>query len=147
MEWCYCKCCTWWSWSTFSRSRILECEYLANGDSKCSNMTFTEVWSVNISKTMRAIPKNVQELLYKGWYLPSNDTIANVVLHDLDLNFQGQTFQVDILTSKGLKYIHYYWHQIRRYLSSNGATASVLHNDLDLQFKVTNFESWTSRKR
>ena len=29
--------------------------------------------------------------IYRIWYLPSNGTIANVVLHDFDLRFQGQT--------------------------------------------------------
>ena len=32
--------------------------------------------------------------------LPSNGTIANVELDDLDLNFQGNNFQVAILKSK-----------------------------------------------
>ena len=40
---------------------------------------------------------------HRGWHLPSNGTIANVVLHDLDRTFQGQTFQVPILTSKRWK--------------------------------------------
>ena len=39
---------------------------------------------------------------YKGWYLPSNETVANFVLRDLDLNFQEQNFQFAILASKGL---------------------------------------------
>ena len=29
---------------------------------------------------------------YRGCYLPSNGTIVNVVIHEFDLNFQGQTF-------------------------------------------------------
>ena len=36
--------------------------------------------------------------LYRGWYLPSNGTIANIVLHDLDLNVQGHRFET--LTSR-----------------------------------------------
>ena len=36
---------------------------------------------------------------YRGWYLPSNETIANVVLRDFDQNFQRQTFQVAIRSS------------------------------------------------
>ena len=36
-------------------------------------------------------------------YLQSNDIIANVLHQDLDLHFQGQTFQVVILASKGWK--------------------------------------------
>ena len=35
--------------------------------------------------------------------MPSNGAIANVILCDLDLNFQVQTLQVAILTSKGRK--------------------------------------------
>ena len=62
----HCECCTSWTWLPFSRSWILKCEYLENGESK--------------------------QKLYDicSWYLPSNGTIANVVLHDLDLNFQSQ---------------------------------------------------------
>ena len=33
---------------------------------------------------------------YRSLYLPSNSNISNVVLRDLDLNFQGQTFQDEI---------------------------------------------------
>ena len=41
--------------------------------------------------------------------------VLYVVLHDLDVNFQGQTFQEDILTSRGWKKCkHYYCHQIGR---------------------------------
>ena len=36
-------------------------------------------------------------------YFPSNGTIANVVLNYLGLNFQGQSFQVAISTSKRWK--------------------------------------------
>ena len=36
---------------------------------------------------------------YRERHLPSNGTTANVALHDLDLNFEGQTFHVAILTS------------------------------------------------
>ena len=44
--------------------------------------------------------------------MPLNGTIANIVLRDLDVNLQGQTFQVAIMRSKGLKCKHYYCHQI-----------------------------------
>ena len=37
--------------------------------------------------------------------MPSNGTIANVELYDLDRNFQGNTFQVAIFTSKRWKCI------------------------------------------
>ena len=43
---------------------------------KCSHMIFIEV----------------------DIYISSNGTIANVVLCDIDLNYQGHTFQVAILT-------------------------------------------------
>ena len=36
----------------------------------------------------------------RGWYLASNRTIASIVLHDINLYFQGQTFQVFLFTSK-----------------------------------------------
>ena len=36
---------------------------------------------------------------YRGSYLTSNGTIANIVFHDLDLNFQDQTVKMAILTN------------------------------------------------
>ena len=42
----------------------------------------TKVQNLNI--------KNV----YRFWSLPSNDTIANVVLHEHDLHFQGKNWNV-----------------------------------------------------
>ena len=53
-------------------------------------------WNVNILKNVR-VSKNAQERLYRGWYFQSNETIVNVVLRELDLNFQCSGFQVAIL--------------------------------------------------
>ena len=86
-EWCHCECCTSWPWTTFSRPQ-----------------------NVNILKTVSASQK-CSRTTYRGWYLPSNETIVNTVLHDLDLNFQCQTFQVAILT-KAENCKSYYCHQI-----------------------------------
>ena len=61
-------------------SRISKCEYPENGES---------------------YRKIVKYDFYRGWYLSSNGTIANVALRDIDVNFKGQTFQVAILLSKG----------------------------------------------
>ena len=68
--------------------------------------------------------------------MTSNVIIANVVLHDLDLNVQGPTFQEAILTSKSWKNAN---NTIAikledRYLSSNGATANVVNYDFYLYF-------------
>ena len=56
------------------------------------------------------------------------------LLHDLELNYQGQTFQVTILKTKGLKNtnntVAIRWKV--RHLPSYGATATVVHHDLDL---------------
>ena len=49
------------------------------------------------------LTKNAQVRLYSGLYLPSNGTIANVVHHDLDLQFQGQTFSHFAFTIKYLR--------------------------------------------
>ena len=70
-----------------------------------------------------------------------NGSISNVVLHDLDLNFQGQTFQVAILTSTFSKNANITI-AIRlevRNLPSNGATANVVNHDLDLFFQGHEF--------
>ena len=72
---CQYECCTSWPWPTFSRLRILKCEYLENGESQ---------------------RKMLKCDFYRGWYSPSNVTIANVLLRDLDLNFQGHKFETII---------------------------------------------------
>ena len=50
-------------------------------------------FDVNISETLRAI-ENASYDFYTSRYLPSNGTIVNIGLCDLDLNFQGRTFLV-----------------------------------------------------
>ena len=40
---------------------------------------------------MKAIAK-IYNVFYRFLYLTSNDIIADVVLHQFDLHFQGQTF-------------------------------------------------------
>ena len=62
---------------------------------------------------------------------------AKIVLRDFELNFQDQTFQVTILTSKRSKNSNITIAIIKkvRYLPSNGTTANVIHPDLDLHFQ------------
>ena len=66
--------------------------------------------------------------------MPSNGTIVNVVLHDLDLNFQGQTLQVAILTSKCWKIQTLLLPSDRKSGTCHGASVNVVNHDLDLQF-------------
>ena len=40
---------------------------------------------------------------YRGWYLPRNGTIADAVLNDLNLNFQGQTLSCYALAIKSVQ--------------------------------------------
>ena len=58
---------------------------------------------MNISANCKNLRKNVCYDFYGGLYSPSHGIIANVVLGDLDLNFQRQTVQFAILTSIGRK--------------------------------------------
>ena len=60
-----------------------------------------------------------------------NGIIANVVVNDLDLNFQYQTFQVFIYINRTFA-IRY----DVRYLPSNGATANVVSHDQHSQGKI-----------
>ena len=62
--------------------------------SVCQSVTF-----VRTGRTLAKI-KNVKNEVCRFWYLPLNGVIAKIVLHDIDLNFQGQTFEMAILTSK-----------------------------------------------
>ena len=84
------------------------------------NMTLNYIfnvkfWKVNISITMRA-SENDQLYFYRGWYLQLNGTFANLVLHDLDPYFQGQTWlfwqsKADRLLPSDRKsdYLHIEW--------------------------------------
>ena len=94
-------------------------------------------FNVNISKTVRTSNKMHLNYFYWDQYLLSTRTIVNVVLCDLDLNFQGQTFQVTILTSKSWnKSKHSYCHQLR---SQVYAIADVVHHDIDSHFQGSIF--------
>ena len=103
-------------WPKFSRSWILKCAYLEN---------------CGLAKMLRYV-------CYRGLFLPSKVTNANVMLHNLDLNFQGQTFPAG------------YFDKARKNTTITIAMRcddGYLYQDLDLHFKVTIFEMWISRKR
>ena len=73
--------------------------------------------------------------------MPSKGTIAYVVLHNLDLNFQSQTFQVATFTSKCWKNATNtvaVRSQVK-YLPSNGAAANIVDRDRELHFKINEF--------
>ena len=59
-------------------------------------VTNFEMW---ISRKRWELANNAKYYFYRG-YLPSNVTNANVVLHDLDLRFQGQAFSCYALVIK-----------------------------------------------
>ena len=66
-------------------------------------MTMTYIFKITnsamrISWKHLELAKMFKHDCYRGWYLPSNRTIASVVLRDLELNFQDQTNQVANLT-------------------------------------------------
>ena len=75
--------------------------------------------------------------------LPSNGAIANIVLRDLDLNYQGQTFEVAILISKRWK--------MQTLLLPQDRKSGICHRMVPLRmlyimtltyiFKITNFET------
>ena len=79
---------------------------------------------------------------YRGWYLPSNGTIAEVVLHELDLNFQGDKFEALIyqkqweLLQKCIIWL------LHRYSPLNGIIVNVLLCDLDLHFQGQAFSCY-----
>ena len=50
-------------------------------------VTNFEMW---ISQKTARVSEKYSIMTYRFWYLPSNGTIANVVLHHFDLHFQGQ---------------------------------------------------------
>ena len=73
--------------------------------------------------------------LYRARYSAPNGTVANVVLSDLDRNFQ--TFQLALLTGKGWKKANITI-AVRLEVTcspSNGALAKLVYHDLDLHFQ------------
>ena len=62
-----CECCRSWHWPTFSRSIILKCEYVENGESERKMLKYD---------------------FYIGWHLQSNVAFAIGVLRDLDVHFK-----------------------------------------------------------
>ena len=97
------------------------------------------------TKTARASEKKIWYDFYRD--LPSNETTTNVVLCDIDLHFEGQTFQVVILTSLG-KCQYYYCHELGSHICHEMAPLPMLHIMTVTQiFKVTNFVMRIYRKR
>ena len=72
---------------------------------------FLKIYKYRISGKRWEPAKNAPYHNHAGWYSTSNGITANVVANNLDLNFQGQTFQMAILTNGG-KYKYYYCRQI-----------------------------------
>ena len=80
--------------------------------------------------------------------MPSNEIIANVVLRDLDLNYQGQTFQVAILTRNCLKMQSSLLPSDRNSgICRRMAPLRMLYTKIfNYILKFTNFETWLSQK-
>ena len=81
--------------------------------------------------------ENGHVCLCRRWYSPLNETIVNVVLCDLELNFEGHKFEknnilemVRTITRMPPK-TYRSW-----YLPSNGNNVKVILHDVDLHFKI-----------
>ena len=86
--------------------------------------------TVNISLTVIASTKCLlHACFYRFWHLPSNATIAKVVVRDLDLLFQGQIFQLSLsLTIRASA-------KMRDMTFIEFDIAKVVVSDLDLLFQ------------
>ena len=74
-----------------------------------------------------------------GWYSSSNGIIFNIVLRDLDLNFEGQNFEISLPRkrrelSQECAVFYKDWCS-----SSNGTVVNVALCDLDLHFQGQTF--------
>ena len=99
-----------------------------------------EMW---ISQKLWKLTKNVQvKLLYR---LPSNGTIANVVIRGFDLICQGQIFQLQI-SLKWLPKHAWYGFYFFWYLPLNGAISKVVLCDVTLLLQGQIFQMLISRK-
>ena len=111
-------------------------------------MTLTYIFKVTkfemwISRKRWEITKND---FYTGWYLPSNGTIANVILRGFDLIFQGQIFQIQISLKLLAKHASYGFYRFW-YLPLNGAIWKVVLCDVSLFFQGVKFQMLLPRKR
>ena len=79
---------------------------------------------------------------YRRWYSPSNVTIAEVVLHNYDLNFLGRTFQA-LFFQNCNSYRKNTCNDFYRDCHSppNGNLANVILRNLDLNFQGQTFQT------
>ena len=102
-------------------------------------------WNFEYLKNDESWQKNAQ--LQSCQYLPSIVTIAKVVLHDLELNFQGQTFLVALLTNKwwkkeNIKYCHQRESHIQAYFADQSCVTTVLFNINSVQLLCGEARQW-----
>ena len=96
--------------------------------------------SVTFVSTGRTLAKSkCKNAVCRCWHLPSNGVIAKIALRDLDLHFQGQTFQVAILRSKRCKTASNTNSIIYSKSGICRRTANVVRHDLDLYFQGHEF--------
>ena len=120
IEWDDCECCTPWPWNKFSRSNFLvdfwqvmaeKCKYYYchRKSGICHwmaplRMFYIMTYILKVTNfEIESLRKILKYDFCGDWYLPSNGTIADVVLRDLDLTFKCPTFQVAILTRMNKK--------------------------------------------
>ena len=88
-----------------------------------AQIQFSTLWSwptlnvltflfANISQTVRDRAKINTVSTWDVEYMPSNGHIANVVLHDLEINFKVKVFKWPFWQVKARKHKNYYCHQI-----------------------------------
>ena len=104
----------------------------------CPKLSRSQIWDVNMSEMVRAIAKKSMNS-----YLPSNGIIANVVLHDLDLNFLSKKYW-NVNISETVRAVAKVHHNIYRgwYLPSNDSIVKVVLLDLDLHFQDQTFSCY-----
>ena len=96
---------------------------------------------------MRASEERSSMTFIESSYLASNWTITNVVLHDVDLNFQSPMFHVAILQVNAGKFSQYYWPQIEcQVFPIERRRANVVLCDFDLNFQDQPFQTIISQK-
>ena len=115
----HCKNCTPWPCPTFLRKKIwnVNISEMVRAITKLHEATFVDsdicrrmvslrklhsmtltyslkvqIWNSNISETVRA-SANFHGMTCRFWYLPLNDNIANIILHDLGLLFSGKKLE------------------------------------------------------
>ena len=73
---------------------------LATNEADTRTHTWTPTTAIGENAMHCISPTSIKKNICRFWHLPSNDLIAKIVLHHLDLLFEGQIFETLIILKR-----------------------------------------------